>query len=339
MTTTISLKPTESESSSSSPEVNDMPPLESAMEVVLMDNQEEEEQQQPPEENSPENYYTKRIVGIFLLGFVSFVVADSLTNQYIKQGLTSFLEWMQDNPLPGFFTFVCLLFFTTLLFIPGALMTLGAGYVFNQTFELGLGVVLGTIAVFVGSASGALVSFLMGRFLLRDCVAGLTNKFKVVQALDSALETNGFQILALLRLSPLIYVSPYLNYGMGGSAVSISAYTLSLLAILPGTVMYVFLGASAKSLTEGEDEKNDQNQTFTLVTLIIGIVLSVIAVVWTSYYAKKELDKITARNNAAHAAASVVQDDEEEVQLAQEREPLQEVELPACASNHSSERF
>jgi uncharacterized membrane protein YdjX (TVP38/TMEM64 family) len=237
------------------------------------------------------NRNIRRGVGLFLLAFLIFVIVDSQTNAYIKSGMESFLEWVEANPGGGVLVFMLVIFCTTMLFIPGIILTFGAGYAFANAFGLGVGILLGTIAVFVGASAGAILSFLVGRFLLRDCVAGLTKKFKLFEALDNAMEDKGFRILLLLRLSPVIYASPYLNYGAGGMAVSFKAYVLSLVAILPATVMFVFLGASAGSLA---DSSGGDSKTTTIV-LVIGIIFSIFAVALTSYYARQELRKVTAR--------------------------------------------
>ncbi len=231
----------------------------------------------------------RQAVGLFLLTFIVFIVADSLTNKYIKTGMNSFLEWVEANPGGGVLVFMLVIFCTTMLFIPGIILTFGSGYVFANAFGLGLGVLMGSIVVFVGAGAGAILSFLLGRFLLRDCVSGLTKKFKFFEALDNAMEEKGFRIMLLLRLSPLIYASPYLNYGAGGMAVSFTAYLLSLFAILPATVMFVFLGASAGSLADS----SGGNSKATTIVLVIGIIFSVIAVALTTFYARQELRKVT----------------------------------------------
>lgn len=250
----------------------------------------------PQEGGSPDeirqarrSHRIRQAIGLFLLGFIVFVVADSLTNQYIKSGMRSFLEWVEANPGGGVLVFMLVIFCTTMLFIPGIILTFGSGYVFSNAFGLGVGVLLGSIAVFVGASCGAIVSFLLGRFLFRDCVSGLTKRFKLFEAIDKAMEEKGLRIMILLRLSPLIYVSPYLNYGAGGMAVSFWAFTLSLLAIIPATIMFVFLGASAGSLADS----SDGNSKTTKIVLIIGIIFSVFGVVLTTYYARQELRKVT----------------------------------------------
>jgi len=126
----------------------------------------------------------KYIIGIILVAFVTFVIVDTATNRFIASGTESFLEWVEDNPIPGFFLFVVVYFAATVLFVPGAILTLGAGFVFGAAFGLGGGLVIGTLSVVIGASSGAIVSFLIGRFLLRDWVMNLTMKYAIFKALD-----------------------------------------------------------------------------------------------------------------------------------------------------------
>lgn len=71
-----------------------------------------------------------------------------------------------------------------MLFVPGSILTLGAGFVFANAFGLGWGVLLATVAVFCGAVAGDLTAFLLGRYLLRDWVMGWTDKYKLFKAID-----------------------------------------------------------------------------------------------------------------------------------------------------------
>jgi uncharacterized membrane protein YdjX (TVP38/TMEM64 family) len=242
------------------------------------------------------NCYKKTALTLVLVIFIAFVIVDAATSQYIKTAISSFFEWMENNPRQGFFAFVMVAFTSTMLFIPGILLAIGAGFAFSSAFGLGVGILVGTLAVFLGFTAGAIVSFLLGRFLLRDCVSGLTKKFPLLEALDNAFEEKGFRIMVLLRLSPLIYAAPALNYGAGGTSIYFWDYTLAMVAIIPCTVFFVFLGASAGSLAGGDDDEGseDDSSGTSKSVMIIGIVVSVIAAAGTSYYAKVELDKVAA---------------------------------------------
>mmetsp|Transcript_14480 Transcript_14480/g.20422 ORF Transcript_14480/g.20422 Transcript_14480/m.20422 type:complete len:308 (-) Transcript_14480:68-991(-) len=233
----------------------------------------------------------KYMVGLILVAFVTFVIVDAVTNKYVASGIESFLEWVEDNPLPGFFLFVIVYFFATVLFVPGALLTLGAGFVFGAAFGIGGGLAIGTLSVFIGASSGAIVSFLIGRFLLRDWVTSLTKKYAIFKALDIALEEKGLRIMTLLRLSPIIPFNA-INYIMGVTSISLLHYTIALIAIIPGTILFVFLGASAGSLTDSMS--SDDDPTITIIVVVVGIIFGFLAIFMTSYYAKRELNKVLA---------------------------------------------
>lgn len=234
----------------------------------------------------------KRIfLGIFLLAFVVFIIVDSLTAKNVISFIDGFLSWVEDNAVPGFFVFMIVYFFATILFVPGSVLTLGAGFVFANAFGLGWGIFLGTLSVFFGASGGAIVAFLLGRFLLRSWVEGLARKYPLFEAIDVALNSKGLRIMTLLRLSPIIPFNA-INYIAGVTAVSLRAYSIALFAILPGTLLYVFLGASAGSLADSGS--SGSGGTVTIVVVVVGIVFGFAAIAATSFYAKKELNQIVA---------------------------------------------
>jgi hypothetical protein len=48
----------------------------------------------------------KVTIGSILLAFVLFVVIDTSTNGYVKNGIDVFFEWVEVHPTRGFFSFV-----------------------------------------------------------------------------------------------------------------------------------------------------------------------------------------------------------------------------------------
>jgi uncharacterized membrane protein YdjX (TVP38/TMEM64 family) len=95
--------------------------------------------------------------------------------------------------------------------------------------------------------------------------------------------------MILLRLSPLI---PYnaLDYMSGVTAIPLWAYSAALIGILPGTVMFCFVGASASSLADSGDSGN---QTVKIITIAFGVTFAIIGVYVASYYSKLELDRVS----------------------------------------------
>jgi len=231
----------------------------------------------------------KIIVGVILLSLIVFVIVDSLTTKYITSGFETFLEWIETNLVAGVFAFMGVYFVATVLFIPGSILTLGSGFVFGKAVGLGPGVALATAAVFVGASLGATVSFLLGRYLLRDWVGRkLVGKYPIIKALDEAFQQKGFRIFVLLRLSPIIPFNA-INYIGGVTSINLAHYILALFFILPGTVLYCFIGATAGSLTESG---NAVSGPVAIASIVVGIVFGLLAIFAVSYYAKREFNKI-----------------------------------------------
>mmetsp|Transcript_23045 Transcript_23045/g.39427 ORF Transcript_23045/g.39427 Transcript_23045/m.39427 type:complete len:299 (-) Transcript_23045:33-929(-) len=233
----------------------------------------------------------KLIVGAILLTIIILVIVDSLTTKYITSGFQTFLEWIESNLIAGVFAFMGVYFLATILFIPGSILTLGSGFVFGKAVGLGPGVVLATAAVFVGASLGSIASFLIGRYLLREWVQRkLVGKYPIIKALDEAFQQKGFRIFVLLRLSPIIPFNA-INYIAGVTSIKFMHYTLALFFIIPGTVLYCFIGATAGSLTESE---NAVNGPVAIASIVVGIVFGLLAIFVVSYYAKREFNKIVA---------------------------------------------
>jgi uncharacterized membrane protein YdjX (TVP38/TMEM64 family) len=105
-----------------------------------------------------------------------------------------------------------------------------------------------------------------------------------------ALETNGLKIMILLRLSPLI---PYnaLDYISGVTSIPLRDYSLALIGILPGTILFCFVGATASSLADGSLDASG-HRGLRLFALTFGLLSAVAGVYTASYYSKMELDKV-----------------------------------------------
>jgi uncharacterized membrane protein YdjX (TVP38/TMEM64 family) len=130
----------------------------------------------------------------------------------------------------------------TVLFLPGSVLTLGAGFAY--------GVVGGMAVVVPASVAGALLPFVLGRTVLRDRIARRLQGVERFQAIDQAIAEQGFRVVLLLRLSPVLPFN-LLNYALGLTRVGVRDYLLgSLIGMFPGTLLYVYLGSLVNSATE-----------------------------------------------------------------------------------------
>ncbi len=131
-----------------------------------------------------------------------------------------------------------------ILMVPGAILMIGAGYLFGTT--------VGMAVVWPAATLAAAISFLVARHLAREKVERLARRHRKFKALDGAIGEGGWQVVALLRFSPIV---PFglSNYLYGLSKVRIVPYiTATAFGMLPGAFLYVYLGATGQSLGRGE---------------------------------------------------------------------------------------
>ncbi|MBI2924349.1 MAG: TVP38/TMEM64 family protein [Verrucomicrobia bacterium] len=141
-------------------------------------------------------------------------------------------------------SFVVVYILATVLVVPGSALTLGAGVLF--------GVMWGSVSVSLGSTLGATAAFVVGRYLARGWVAKKIEGNASFAAIDRAVADEGWKIVGLTRLSPVFPFS-LLNYAFGLTRVKLRDYVLaSWIGMMPGTVMYVYLGSLARAGAVGE---------------------------------------------------------------------------------------
>ena len=177
------------------------------------------------------------------------------------------------GPLGGI-AYISLYAVLTVLFVPAWPLTVGAGAAY--------GVVWGTVLVSVGSVCGAAAAFLVARYLLRDRVARWVEGNARFAAIDRAVGSEGWKVVGLTRLSP-IFPFNLLNYAYGLTAIGFWPYLLvSWLAMLPGTVLFVYIGAASVDVTEAVTGTADWGKSLLqvvglLATLLVSILITRIA--------------------------------------------------------------
>ena len=175
---------------------------------------------------------------LLLAAVVAAVVVTVFTVD-VRALLREALAGLESLGAWGPVIFVLLYIVAAVLFVPGSALTLGAGALF--------GVGLGSVLVSAGATLGATAAFLVGRYLARDWVAKKIEGNAAFAALDRAVAADGWKIVGLTRLSPA-FPFTLLNYAFGLSRVSLRDYVIaSWIGMMPGTVMYVYLGSLARA--------------------------------------------------------------------------------------------
>lgn len=138
---------------------------------------------------------------------------------------------------------VYLLLFITLplLLFPSVLMAMIGGALFGS--------MEGFILITTGASLSSSLAFALSRYLGEKTIKKLLARYKVVALLE---KNPSFETLLLLRLIPFVPFDA-LNYLLGLTRVSYARFfTSTLLGILPGALLYAFIGEGA---LEGEREK------------------------------------------------------------------------------------
>ncbi len=186
------------------------------------------------------------------------------------------LTFLVDTSLPflhsaiGTVIFIPLYALWVTLLLPGVWASMLAGAIY--------GTWLGTLIVFIGACLGAEVAFLLGRTFLRKWVKRRMSDFPKLQLIEKAVTKEGLKLILLTRLSPAFPFS-LLNFVYGISDVSLRDYTIGLIGILPGTILFCGLGALAGDLARfGEVLSGTTHQSLYLLR-IIGL-LATLGVAW-----------------------------------------------------------
>jgi uncharacterized membrane protein YdjX (TVP38/TMEM64 family) len=164
---------------------------------------------------------------------------------YLPEGLAMLANWPHRASHlgvwgPTVMALVCVP--SAVLMVPSAWITLLGSFTFGMARSL--------VPLSLGHLLGACAAFLVSRYLARGWVERRLATSARLKAIDRAVGEQGFKIVFLSRLSPLL---PFgvLSYTFGLTRISLRRYALATwLGMSPGTLLYVYLGAAAKEVAD-----------------------------------------------------------------------------------------
>ena len=193
------------------------------------------------------------------------------------------LTWVDSLGSVGAIAFIIIYILATVAFFPGSILTFGAGVVF--------GLVLGSFYVFIGATIGSAAAFLVGRYLARGWVAEKIQGNNKFQAIDEAVGKEGLKIVLLTRLSP-IFPFNLLNYAYGVTGVSLKDYLLGSAGMIPGTIMYVYIGSLAGSLATIGTSTPATNPALQWTIRLSGFIATVALTLYVTKIARQALASV-----------------------------------------------
>jgi uncharacterized membrane protein YdjX (TVP38/TMEM64 family) len=202
----------------------------------------------------------------------------------LQELLQNALTWVESLGSIAPIAFIVLYNVATVLLIPGSLLTLGSGVLF--------GLVWGSVYVFFAATLGATLAFWLGRTVARDWVSKKISAYPKFAAIDTAVAKEGFKIVFLTRLSPLFPFN-ILNYAFGITQVSLKDYVLGSVGMIPGTILYVYIGSLIGSVAQigmKGATLDPQTQKLQWIAKIIGFIATIAVTVYITRIAKKALN-------------------------------------------------
>jgi len=181
----------------------------------------------------------KRIILAAFIG--SIIVWGILNHQSLK--VEVIVGWIAGFGVLGPLIYILSRSIGAVFFVPGSLMAIAAGVAFGPFW--------GAIYNLIASTIGALLAFLVARYIASEFVQKKISGDGWVRKSLEGVEAEGWRFVAFVRLVPLF---PYniLNYALGLTRIKTSHYVIaSFICMIPGDIAYVYLGYAGREAVAG----------------------------------------------------------------------------------------
>lgn len=175
---------------------------------------------------------------LFTLLLTAIVLVFLYRNQL---NTTALQQWIEQAGAAAPLLFMVIYAIGTVLFLPGSVMTLAGGALF--------GPILGTFYNLTGATLGAVLAFVIARYLASDWVEQKTGGR--LKRLKEGVENEGWRFVAFVRLVPLFPFN-LLNYALGLTRIRLTHYLIATYTcMLPGAFAYTYLGYAGREAVAG----------------------------------------------------------------------------------------
>ncbi len=220
----------------------------------------------------------KVLLGVAALA--GLVVLGRLAGGYVPV----FREWVDGLGLWGPLVFMGGYAAAVVAFVPASALTLAGGAIF--------GLARGTLYVFAAATLGSSLAFLVSRYWARGPIERKLAGNERFASIDRAVGEQGRKIVFLLRLSP-VFPFNLLNYALGLTQVRFADYVIAALGMLPGTLLYVYLGTVGGEAAAAAAGAGMERSTAETALLVLGLVATVVVTTLVTRIARRALADAT----------------------------------------------
>lgn len=171
---------------------------------------------------------------IFIIILVVGLIVLTINFEYLKTlDMNQVCQSIKDNKVLASLAYIGVYIIKPFfVFIPTNILAVFSGILFGPVY--------GFIFTMIGFFISGTIAFFVARYLGRDFVNGIIGN-KLLK-LDDNMEKNGFKILLLLRLPPILPYDP-LSYACGLTKIRYKDFIIaSLIGVLPETMCYSIIG-------------------------------------------------------------------------------------------------
>lgn len=213
-------------------------------------------------------------VGLVVLG-VALTVAWFLLP--VAKWAEALQAWIDHFGRWGPLIFGVIYVIAVVLLMPGSALTLAAGFAYGAW---------GAPLALIAATIGASLAFLIARYLAREKVCSFIQGRKKLEAVEKAVSEEGWKIVGLVRLSPLVPFNLQ-NYFFGVTQIPFVHYVAAtFVGIIPGTLVNVYVGAIGGMASSGQVGSPLQWGFF-----VVGLIVSVIVAWMITRKAKQKLSE------------------------------------------------
>ena len=202
-------------------------------------------------------------VALLLVGFAWLVAPAS---EWIEALSSKVAQLGALGPIIYFVLYVV----GTVVLAPSPLMSIAAGVAFGWW---------GLPLAIISATAGATCSFFLSRYFFGETLEDWLMQRPVSKAAKSAVDEEGWKVLLLLRLSPVV---PFglLNYLLGLTNTTVTTYLIwTVIGILPGSIVDIYIGVVGANAGD----------TAQFAYLVLGLVATAAIVVLITFKARAYL--------------------------------------------------